>query len=121
MDPAEKGFGERWYIRPDVEFPDKLPVPGNWIAQASRNLPGPGMSFVEGSSHSKRQASKLPSLIARTRTSLVDGLSIRGSTRSCRINFAVYWGAAFQAASAGSVGRVAADFATTFVSGGGVA
>ena len=42
MDPKEAGFSERWYARPEVDFPDKLEVPGNWIAQG---LGGQGVPY----------------------------------------------------------------------------
>jgi beta-galactosidase/beta-glucuronidase len=42
MDPTEKGFAERWFARLEVEFPDRLEVPGNWIAQG---LGGAGVPF----------------------------------------------------------------------------
>lgn len=32
-DPGEKGFAERWFSREDLEFVEKLEVPGNWITQ----------------------------------------------------------------------------------------
>jgi len=43
-DPDERGFKQKWFTQPELEFPDRLTVPGNWNAQG---LGGPGIPHDE--------------------------------------------------------------------------
>src|SRR5208283_5667049 len=72
-----------------------------------------------GAFHSRRKATSLPLLRARTRTISVDPFISRGSTRSCKRSLASNSDTFCQTLSAGSLGNSAAATTRTLCEGAG--